>query len=95
MKLAEGDPETLSVPKFADPSIAAMIDIVGSDCPLQFFVCEYAYGYGCMIGEFAYLLSIALPEYHAGMGVFFMPVSQRTGRNSSKSSRSAESSIKG
>ena len=73
VKLAEEIPNLVGA-KFADPTIATMIDIVDSDCPLQFFVCEYAYGYGCMIGEFAYLLSIAYPNitraweyFHAGV----------------------------
>lgn len=57
-KLAEEVPNFVGV-KFSNPDIFTMLDIANSHCPLQFFLTEWAFGYGSMVGEFGFLISLA------------------------------------
>jgi len=57
-KLAEKVPNFVGV-KFSNPDIITILDIVNSHCPLRFFLTEFAFGYGSMIGEFGFLISLA------------------------------------
>lgn len=57
-KLAEEVPNFVGV-KFSNPDIVTMLDIANSSCPLQFFLTEFAFGYGSMVGEFGFLISLA------------------------------------
>jgi dihydrodipicolinate synthase/N-acetylneuraminate lyase len=57
-KLAEEVPNLAGV-KYSSPDIQAMLAISGSRCPLRFFLTEYAFGYGAMVGDFGFLISIA------------------------------------
>lgn len=57
-KLAGEVPNFVGV-KYSNPDIHTILDIKNSKCPLQFFLTELAFGYGSMVGEFGFLISIA------------------------------------
>jgi dihydrodipicolinate synthase/N-acetylneuraminate lyase len=57
-KLAEEVPNFVGV-KYSNPDIVTILDIINSKCPLQFFLTEIAFGYGSMVGEFGFLISLA------------------------------------
>ncbi len=68
-KLASEVPNFVGV-KYGNPDLATVLDIAQSDCPLQFFVGEAGFGYGSLIGEFGYLLSIATPNIRRAWDFF-------------------------
>jgi hypothetical protein len=36
-----------------------ILDLAKSSCPLRFFLTENGFGYGSMVGDFGYLISIS------------------------------------
>jgi dihydrodipicolinate synthase/N-acetylneuraminate lyase len=68
-KLAGEIPNLVGV-KYSNPDIAAMLSIAGSDCPLRFFLTEFAFGYGIMIGDFGFLISVASTGIKRAMEYF-------------------------
>lgn len=56
IRLAGEIPNLASV-KFMNDSLEDVINVVKADCPIQFVLSEYGYGYGCLFGECSMLFS--------------------------------------
>lgn len=56
VRLAREIPNLASV-KFMNDSLEDVINVVRADCPIQFVLSEYGYGYGCLFGECSMLFS--------------------------------------
>lgn len=56
VRLAREIPNLASV-KFMNDSLEDVINAVRADCPIQFVLSEYGYGYGCLFGECSMLFS--------------------------------------
>lgn len=56
IRLAREIPNLASV-KFMNDSLEDVINAVTADCPIQFVLSEYGYGYGCLFGECSMLFS--------------------------------------
>lgn len=56
IRLAEEIPNLAAV-KFMNDSLEDVINVVKADCPIQFILSEYGYGFGCLFGECGMLFS--------------------------------------
>lgn len=56
VRLAKEIPNLVAV-KFMNDSLEDVINAVKADCPIQFVLSEYGYGYGCLFGECSMLFS--------------------------------------
>lgn len=56
VRLAKEIPNLASV-KFMNDSLEDVINAVRADCPIQFVLSEYGYGYGCLFGACSMLFS--------------------------------------
>lgn len=69
-KLAEEIPNFAGV-KYVTRDITEIIDIANSACPLRFFLTEIGFGYGNLIGDFGFLLSIATSNIKRAWEYFY------------------------
>lgn len=72
-KLADEVPNLVAV-KYSTTDISIIQEIARNSCPLQFFFTEQGFGYGSLVGEFGYLISVATTRieraweyFHAAM----------------------------
>lgn len=56
IRLAKEIPNLAAV-KFMNDSLEDVINVVRADCPIQFVLSEYGYGFGCLFGECSMLFS--------------------------------------
>lgn len=52
-----GQIPNLAAVKFMNDSLEDVINVVRADCPIQFVLSEYGYGFGCLFGECSLLFS--------------------------------------
>jgi dihydrodipicolinate synthase/N-acetylneuraminate lyase len=69
-KLSDEVPN-LAGAKYVTKDIADIIDVANSSCPMRFFLTEIGFGYGSLIGDFGFLLSIATSNIERAWEYFY------------------------
>lgn len=69
IRLAKEIPNLAAV-KFMNDSLEDVINAVKADCPIQFVLSEYGYGYGCLFGECSMLFSSTSTHFPTAWRLF-------------------------
>jgi dihydrodipicolinate synthase/N-acetylneuraminate lyase len=76
-RLADEVPNLVAV-KYVTTDIPTIQEIARSSCPLRFFFTEQGFGYGSLVGEFGYLLSIGTTRIERAWDYFHAAVDGRS-----------------